>query len=154
MADRSRGRVLCVDDNPDIAHSTSELLGLVGLDARSCLSGLEALAVAAAFRPHACVLDINMPGLDGYELAGRLRALLGPVFLIAVTAASGGEHERRLAAAGFALQLVKPADPVHLLAVLGRETARVCGEARGADAGTPRRRGIAVGKPGWASAAA
>jgi CheY-like chemotaxis protein len=73
------------------------------------------------FRPHAGVLDINMPGMSGYELARRLRQLLGPrLFLLAVTAVGEPDAERRAAEAGFNLRLTKPADPNQLLAVLTR----------------------------------
>lgn len=114
-------RVLCVDDNRDVAESLVMLLRLVGIDARACFDGVAALAEAAAFRPHAGVLDINMPGMSGYELARRLRVLLGPkLFLMAVTAIGDVDSERRAAEAGFNLRLTKPADPNQLLAVLTR----------------------------------
>ncbi len=114
-------RVLCVDDNRDVAESLVMLLDLVGFDARACFDGPTALAEAAGFRPHAAVLDIHMPLMDGYELARRLRELLGPgVFLMAVTAASDADAERRAAEAGFDLRLTKPADPNQLLAALAR----------------------------------
>jgi CheY-like chemotaxis protein len=114
-------RVLCVDDNRDVAESLAMLLTLVGFDARASFDGDAALAEAAVFRPHAGVLDINMPGMSGYELARRLRQLLGPrLFLMAVTAVGEPDAERRTAEAGFNLRLTKPADPAQLLAVLTR----------------------------------
>jgi two-component system OmpR family response regulator len=114
-------RVLCVDDNRDVAESLVMLLDLVGFDARACFDGPTALAEAAGFRPHAAVLDIHMPLMDGYELARRLRELLGPgVFLMAVTAVTDADAERRAAEAGFDLRLTKPADPNQLLAALAR----------------------------------
>jgi CheY-like chemotaxis protein len=109
-----------VDDNEDVATSAVDLLRLVGFDARACFDGPAALACAVEFRPHACVLDINMPRMDGYELARRLRALLGSVYLIAVSAAFGPDHDRRMAASDFQLHLVKPADPAGLIGVLAR----------------------------------
>ena len=114
-------RVLCVDDNQDVAESLVMLLGLVGFNARASFDGVAALAEAAVFCPHAGVLDINMPGMNGYELARRLRNLLGPrLFLMAVTAIGDPDSERRAAEAGFNLRLTKPADPNQLLAVLNR----------------------------------
>lgn len=86
--------------------------------------GPSALAVAADFRPTACVLDISMPGMDGYELARRLRALLPTVYLVAVTGTYGGEHDERLVDAGFDLRLIKPADPAALNAVLAQAARR------------------------------
>ena len=114
-------RVLCVDDNRDVAESLVMLLSLVGFDARACFDGPAALAEAAVFCPHAGVLDINMPGMNGYELARRLRELMGPkLFLMAVTALSDPDSASRAAEAGFNLRLTKPADPNQLLAVLTR----------------------------------
>lgn len=115
-------RILCVDDNTDTAFTTAKFLELFGYDIRYCLDGPTALAVAADFRPQVCVLDINMPGVDGYELARRLRELLGPVALVAQTAVAGGEHDQRVWEAGFCHRLVKPADPDDLLAVVERLT--------------------------------
>jgi DNA-binding response OmpR family regulator len=110
-----------VDDNRDVAESLVMLLALVGFDARACFDGAAALAEAAVFRPHAGVLDINMPGMNGYELARRLRAMLGPrLFLMAVTAIGDPDADHRTAEAGFNLRLTKPADPNQLLAVLTR----------------------------------
>jgi len=121
MAWEARVRVLCVDDNRDVAESLVMLLSLVGFDARACFDGPTALAEAAAFRPNAGVLDINMPGMNGYELARRLREMLGPrLFLMAVTAIGDPDAEQRAAEAGFDLRLTKPADPSHLLSVLTR----------------------------------
>jgi CheY-like chemotaxis protein len=121
MGGASAFRVLCVDDNRDVAESLVMLLALVGFEARACYDGPTALREAAGFRPHAAVLDIHMPVMDGYELARRLRELLGPgVFLMAVTAVGEPDAERRAAEAGFNLRLTKPADPKQLLTALTR----------------------------------
>lgn len=114
-------RVLCVDDNQDAASSLAYLLGVVGYDARACFDGQSALTAAAEFRPHVCMLDINMPEMDGYELARRLRGLLGHPLLLAVTAVTGTEFERRAAEAGFDRWFIKPADPKELIAALPRD---------------------------------
>ena len=111
-------RVLCVDDNPDIATSTADFLSLVGFSARHAFGGPQALAIAREFRPHVCLLDINMPEMNGYELARALRAELGRVFLVAITAAYGSAHDGRLVDAGFDRCLVKPASPEALFAIL------------------------------------
>ena len=117
-------RVFVVDDNPDVADSTAMVLLLGGFAVRASYGGAEALDAAAVFRPQVCLLDFNMLGMDGDELAVRLRALLGAgVILVAMTAARGADAERRLAAAGFAARLVKPADPAELLATTGRLAA-------------------------------
>ena len=65
-------RVLIVDDEPRLAEVLARLLTLEGWQARSTLDGLGALRVAAQFRPHAVVLDIGLPDIDGFEVLRRL----------------------------------------------------------------------------------
>ena len=124
MTEATRGRVLCVDDEPDAALSLTTVLSLHGFAARACHDGPTALALAEKFRPTACVLDIMMPRMDGYELARRLRVLLGPeVLLVAVTALSGDEHARLAAVAGFDWLFTKPADPDDLVVAVAAGAA-------------------------------
>lgn len=113
-------RVLCVDDNHDAAESLALILRLIGLEAEAAFDGASALAVADQFEPHACVSDINMPGMDGYELARRLRvwSVGRPLLLIAVTARTTDEDRRRSLEAGFDLHMNKPADPIELVNVV------------------------------------
>ncbi len=119
MPAETRGRVLVVDDEPDAALTLTTLLSLGGYSPRACHDGTTALALAEKLRPTACVLDIMMPGMDGYELARRLRGLLGPqVMLIAVTGRSGDEYARQAVLAGFDWFFTKPADPDELLIAL------------------------------------
>src|SRR5687767_10436192 len=66
-------RVLCVDDNVDAADSLNTLLRMTGFVTKACHDARAALELVAHFRPEACVLDISMPGMDGYELARELR---------------------------------------------------------------------------------
>ncbi|MDY3554772.1 response regulator [Gemmata sp. JC717] len=115
-------RVLCVDDNSDAADTTVELLCAVGFEARACYSGPAALALAETFHPGVCLLDLNMPGMDGDELALRLRPDpgAGPVVLVALTAMNDDNSRRRIAAAGFDLHLVKPVDPHQLVTVVDK----------------------------------
>jgi DNA-binding response OmpR family regulator len=112
-------RVLVVDDSRDCADSTAQLLTLAGLEARACYDGRTALELAAAFRPGVCLLDLNMPEMDGDELAARLRAQVGdrPPVLVAVTAMGGAEYRARTTAA-FDLHLVKPVDPANLVSMV------------------------------------
>jgi two-component system, OmpR family, response regulator len=109
-------RVLVVDDNRDAAINLGILLTACGYKVETSFDGQEALATAERFRPDACVLDINMPGMDGYELARRLReqSPQSPPVLAAVTGHEDYEHLEREADAGFDLHFTKPADPVEM----------------------------------------
>lgn len=113
-------RVLCVDDNRDVADSAADLLQAVGFETRACYDGPIALVEAARFLPSVCLLDLNMPGMDGDELAVKLREQAGgvPLVLVAVTAMSNEQGCRRIEAAGFDLHLVKPVDPHQLVLVV------------------------------------
>ncbi|MDB5313593.1 MAG: response regulator [Gemmataceae bacterium] len=113
-------RVLCVDDNRDCADTLGILLELVGFDACVCYDGVSALAAAETFRPDAAILDLTMPGMDGGELARRLRERpwARTLPLVALTALSDEEARRRTAGAGFDLHLTKPVSPDRLANVL------------------------------------
>ncbi len=113
-------RVLCVDDNRDAANSVGLLLRLLGADPEVCYDGPTALTAVERGRPDVAVLDINMPGMDGCELAGRLRDRFRdrPPLLVALTAHGDEKMLRRTADAGFDRHLTKPADPRTLIALL------------------------------------
>lgn len=112
-------RVLCVDDAQDVADSTVALLAVMGFEARACYDGFAALRLNAEFRPSICFVDLNMPGMDGCELAARLQAAAWkPLLLVAMTAISDGAIRARTRAAGFGLHLVKPVDPHKLIGVV------------------------------------
>ena len=110
-------RILCVDDNHDVSDTCALLLRVYGFDAQACYDGGAALRIAKESPPDLCFIDLNMPGMEGDELAVRLRALAPerPMTLVALTAMSGEEDFRRTAAAGFTAHLVKPADPEALV---------------------------------------
>ncbi len=116
----SRRRVLIVDDNTDSAHSLSMLIEMVGHEVRLCYDGQSALAESERFLPDVVLLDIGLPGLDGLEVARRLRAMnLSPQpLLIALTGYGQADDVRRSHEAGFDHHLVKPADPQALTALL------------------------------------
>jgi CheY-like chemotaxis protein len=115
-----RRRVLVADDNADAAESLAMLLGLTGNEVRTAADGLEAVEVAAAFRPDVAVLDIGMPRLTGHDAARRIRAESWgkSVVLIALTGWGQDDDRRRTAEAGFDLHLTKPVDPAALEALL------------------------------------
>jgi len=103
-------RALVVDDNLDVALAMVMLVeGLAG-EIRMAQSGPQALKLAAEFKPEVILCDIGMPGMDGYEVARRLRQLPGfeKVLLAAVSGYGQEEDRRRSQEAGFDHHLVKP----------------------------------------------
>ena len=120
-------RVLVVDDNVDAAESTAAFLRLEGHEVKAVHDGLQALASLKVFDPHVVVLDIGLPGLDGYAVARQLRERgdTSHVLLIALTGYGQKEDRARAAAAGFDYHYVKPADPREIQAAIerGRNTA-------------------------------
>jgi PAS domain S-box-containing protein len=107
---RSGHRLLIVDDNQDAAESLALLLRLQGHEVRVAHDGPSALATATSCLPHMVFLDIGMPGMDGYEVARRMREQPGlkTVVLAALTGWGQQEDRRRTFEAGFDHHLVKP----------------------------------------------
>ncbi len=114
-------RVLIADDNVDAAESLAILLRLAGHRVLVAHDGLDALRLAARDRPDVVVLDIGMPGLNGYEVARSLRRedWGRALRLIAVTGWGQDEDKRRATAAGFDSHLTKPFEPEILEALVG-----------------------------------
>jgi two-component system CheB/CheR fusion protein len=115
-----RRRVLVVEDNTDAAEMMTELLGLWGYEARAVGSGEAALQIVETFAPHAVLLDIGLPGMTGYELARRLRSLMGSAQpLLVGISGYGQEADRQLSReAGIDQHLLKPPDPHALRDIL------------------------------------
>lgn len=113
-------RVLCVDDNPDAADSLGTLLNMIGFVPEVYHDAGAALAAIDRFNPEACVLDLSMPGMDGCELAKKLRERDGgtKLLLIAVTAHGDDRTIAKTAAVGFNLHLTKPVAPQQLVDAL------------------------------------
>ena len=113
-------RLLVVDDNRDAADSLAMLLELQGHEVRVAHSGPAALEMTKGYAPDVVFLDIGMPGMDGYEVARRLRQQPGleTVVLAALTGWGQQEDRRRTAEAGFNHHLVKPPDPQAVAGVL------------------------------------
>jgi signal transduction histidine kinase/DNA-binding response OmpR family regulator len=118
-------RVLVVDDNQDVADSLTIILRQQGHEVRAAHDGLAALKLAQGYKPQVVLLDIGLPGLDGYEVARRLRALpeLQGALLIALTGYGQPEARRTALSAGFDVHLVKPVDPQTLTDLMGRAPA-------------------------------
>jgi CheY-like chemotaxis protein len=112
-ANRTSRKILVADDDQDSAESLALLFQLMGHDVRAAQSGLAAIDVAAEFRPDLIVLDIGMPGLDGYEVCRRIRQhdWAQTIVIAALTGWSRDEDRDRSEQAGFNHFLVKPVDP-------------------------------------------
>jgi CheY-like chemotaxis protein len=111
-------RVLVVDDNRDAADSISMLLQIHGHEVRTAYGGEEALAAAVAFPADLVLLDIGLPGTNGYEVAKRLRSAGTSAYLVALTGYGQPEDVQRAKDAGFNSHMVKPVDFDRVLEVL------------------------------------
>ncbi|GEP41638.1 hypothetical protein BGE01nite_09290 [Brevifollis gellanilyticus] len=105
-------RILIVDDNTDSAQSLSTLQRRRGHDTCTAFTGPDALTAAIAFTPKVVLLDIGLPGMDGFEVARRLRAMpaLEGVLLLAMSGYGSPEDRRQAKEAGFDDYLVRPVD--------------------------------------------
>jgi len=119
-ADSNRIRILVVDDNHDAAETMAMLLRLEGFTVATAFDGVSALAEAASFDPRIVLLDIGMPGMDGYSVAQELRAREDTMtsIIIALTGYGQPEDRARAQAAGFTDHLTKPINPDLLSSVL------------------------------------
>jgi two-component system CheB/CheR fusion protein len=120
-ASARRFRVLVVDDNADTANGMAKLLKLSGHEVRVAHNGEEAINVAREFRPEVMLLDIGLPGMDGYELASSLRReeWCKDSVLIAVSGYGEAHARDRSKQAGFNHHLVKPVNFDTILALIG-----------------------------------
>jgi CheY-like chemotaxis protein len=103
-------RVLVVDDDRDSADSLAKLISSLGYEAKAVYDGQEALLLTAEFQPDMALIDIGMPGLDGFETVSRIRQQRGTVHvvLVAVTGWSRDEDKRRAYDCGYDLHVTKP----------------------------------------------
>ncbi len=118
-------RVLVVDDCADTTWSLALLLEAWGHEVLIAHDGLQALEMAAAFHPHVVLLDIGLPGMDGCEVARRLRGAEGPErsYLLGVSGFGQEEDRLRSLAAGFDDHWIKPVEPEDLHRLLTSRTA-------------------------------
>ncbi|SIO69654.1 Response regulator receiver domain-containing protein [Burkholderia sp. GAS332] len=116
----SNRRVLVVDDYLEAAEALQMLLNADGFECRALEDPFAVCGMACEWQPFAVVLDIKMPGLDGLELARRLRAdpLTSDMLLVACTAFASREDRARAKAAGFDAHCAKPLTPERILRVL------------------------------------
>ena len=122
VADGAGHRILVVDDNADVAETTATMLELSGHHVLTAPDGAQALACAEVFEPEIVLLDIGLPGLDGYEVARRLRELpkARRAWLVAVTGYGQPADRQRGREAGFDEHLLKPVDPQALAEMIER----------------------------------
>lgn len=118
--DASEYKVLIADDNQDAADSLALVVRMWGYRVHVAHSGATALELARRERPDACILDIGMPELSGYELARQIRAERWgrPTLLLALTGWAQAEDVERARAAGFDAHLTKPVELTRLQALL------------------------------------
>jgi CheY-like chemotaxis protein len=109
---RQASRVLVVDDMQDTARGLAKMIKLLGHDVRVAHDGIAALEVARGHRPEIVLLDIGLPGMDGYEVARQMRQedYCKDAVIIAVSGYGQEDDRRRSQEAGFDYHLVKPVD--------------------------------------------
>jgi CheY-like chemotaxis protein len=115
-----------VDDNEDEADGLATVMKLAGHQVEVANEGETALAAALTFRPEVVLLDIGLPGMNGYEVASRLRRQsdTAKVLLVALTG-YGQEHDRRRALeAGFDFHFTKPVEPIVLKELIGNHPSQ------------------------------
>lgn len=115
-------RILVADDNEAVTKTFGWMLEVLGHEVRVAHDGVSTLAIARTFRPDVILLDISLPGMDGYEVCKKLRAEPGLEHILIIAQTGWGQPERRQhsLAAGFDHYLVKPVD-INLLEDLLRK---------------------------------
>ena len=116
-------KVLVVDDNPDVAESTAILLRVAGCTVHVARDGKTALAALDTLQPDAVLLDIGLPGMDGYQVAARMRERpdFKRTLIVAISGYGQDEHQARSREVGVDHHLVKPIDPAAVMAILGSQ---------------------------------
>ena len=121
-------RVIVVDNDPAAVDLIAEVLTRAGGDVRGCASAETALQALGQWRPDVLVSDVEMPGLDGYTLIRKVRALApeqgGKTAAVALTALSRPEDRIRSIMAGFNIHVSKPVDPAELTAIVASLAGR------------------------------
>ncbi|MEC4721638.1 ATP-binding protein [Noviherbaspirillum sp. CPCC 100848] len=126
MEQAAGARILLIEDNVDARETLKTLLQAYGYAVEVAETGEEGLRQLLKHRPDIAIVDIGLPGLDGFEVARRTR--MAPegsgVKLVALSGYSGTDTERKAVAAGFDLHLVKPVNPVELPKILAKYSSR------------------------------
>jgi two-component system CheB/CheR fusion protein len=116
----SRRRLLVVDDHRESADTLAMLLGAMGHEVKTSYAGRDAIELAAQYQPEGVLLDIGLPGMNGYEIAQALRNSRGGSRMVLIAVSGYGQDEdRRLSReAGFDHHLVKPVAPAELTKII------------------------------------
>jgi CheY-like chemotaxis protein len=109
-------RILVVDDNSDAAQSLAQVLNLGGEDVHVAFNGKAAVSEAQAFRPHVIILDIGMPGMNGYDACKAIRCFdwARKTIVVALTGWNSAKDRELSKAAGFDFHFAKPIEPSQL----------------------------------------
>ena len=118
----SRIKVLVVEDDPTVQEVLSTLLRFDGCDVTVADNGREGLAAAERDPPDVVLLDVMMPGMDGFEVCRKLKSEPTPPKVVMVTAKTSAEDERAGREAGADEYLRKPFSPLELLRVIGMDS--------------------------------
>jgi signal transduction histidine kinase len=120
--DSDKPTVLLIEDNEDGREMMATMLGAYGYSVRQAADGVQGVQTAHAAAPDVALVDIGLPGIDGYEVARRLRSDAGTrrIKLIALTGYGLADDQKRVMEAGFDVHLVKPVDINQLLDAIGR----------------------------------
>ncbi|WP_342119957.1 response regulator [Pseudoduganella sp. OTU4001] len=131
-SEQSKPAVLLVEDNDDGREMMAMMLSCYGYPVQHAADGFQGLATAAATKPDIALVDIGLPGIDGYEVARRMRANPDThhIKLIALTGYGLADDQRRVMDAGFDMHLVKPVDVDQLLRAISECLARDPATAR------------------------
>jgi signal transduction histidine kinase len=123
-SDSGKPAVLLIEDNEDGREMMATMLAAFGYPVCQAADGLQGVQMASSAAPDVALVDIGLPGIDGYEVARRLRqdAATRHIKLIALTGYGLADDQRRVLEAGFDLHLVKPVDIHHLLEAIGQAT--------------------------------
>jgi len=122
VSSTTRPRALIVDDSADNADMLAMLLRIWGYQVKVCYGGVSALEVALTFRPQVVLLDVGMPGMNGFQVASGLREMPGleETIIIGISGHAGEDCRSRARAMGMNHYLIKPEDPVHLQGLLAQ----------------------------------
>jgi CheY-like chemotaxis protein len=120
-------RVLLVEDTEDVRELTAMLVAAFGHDVKTASDGTSGLAACLAQHPDVALVDLGLPGIDGFELARRARAAGSTSVLVALSGYGAPEDVKRAYDAGFDIHLTKPVDGKRLRALLESEPTMLRG---------------------------